>query len=113
MAKVPGRNQVSRNRKTVKKTRNKKSGKTGGGASGPKRRGGRKAAPRSLRVAKVLDIMFRELPTEHQALTLNDRRVLERIQNKLIGAVTNPLTEADLTNARRIAKKAGITLKRV
>ena len=74
---------------------------------------GRKAPPRPLRAAKVLDVLFRALEEgagTQIELSLNDRKVLERIQNRFTGAVTNPLTEADVSNAKRIARKLGIRI---
>ncbi len=103
---------------------------TGGtGPGGPKRTGtgrktakktrrtgrGRKAAPLPLRTAKVLDAIFKALEESAGTqieLSMNDRKVLERIKNRFTRAVTNPLTEADISNAKRIARKAGIQIPR-
>ena len=87
-------------RKTVKKTE--------------KIRRGRKAPPLSLRTAKVLDAFLRALEeaTGTQVeLSLNDQQVLQRIRERLTGAVLRPLSQADITNAKRIAKRAGIPLE--
>jgi len=81
--------------------------------TGRRARAGRKAPPLSLRTAKVLDaflIALKESTGAQIELSLNDQRVLQRIQEKLTGVVTNPLSQADITNAKRIAKRAGIPL---
>ena len=98
----------------------------GTGPGGPKKTGtrrktvkktagrGRKASPLPLRTAKVLDAFLKNLEeaTGTQVeLSLNDRKVLGRIQDRLTGAVLRPLSQADITNAKRIAKRAGIPLE--
>jgi len=81
--------------------------------AGMKKAGRRSSVPPlKLRVAKALD-KINELfqgQLDPEVLSANDRKVLERVQNRLTGAVTSGLTPADLTNVKRIAKKLHIDI---
>jgi len=70
----------------------------------------RTISPLKLRVAKALDKIYAELGTDPERLNLNDRKVLERVRDRLTGAVLRPLSEADLINIERIARKHRIRL---
>jgi hypothetical protein len=76
----------------------------------PSRKPVRGRPPLKLRTAKALDKLYRELGDNPEQLSMNDRKVLERVRHRLEESVLRPLTEADLSNVKRIAKKIGLKL---
>jgi len=75
----------------------------------PRRR--RSAKPLKLEVAKALDSLKEKLSEPyHYSIDLNQQKVLQRIERRLKGTVDTPLTEADLTNIKKIAKQIGLEL---
>ena len=77
----------------------------------PRKRSRKSAGPRALRVAKALDAMLKAVSESQVEISLNDQKVLQRIQNKLSGVSTQPLSEADITNIKRIASRYGFVIK--